>query len=493
MARRVCIIGAGISGLRCAAVLLENLFDVTIIEARDRIGGRIAQSDQMGNLEVDVGANWVHKSDENPIVALAKETGTPLHQWVENTLLVDSAGNLVNEDHANEALQRVWHIFEEALKFSTSNLGDVDSSTSLYDFFTDECNKMVDRGNWSDYERSLVLGMAEMWGAYVGDRVERQSLKFFFLEDCIESGKSPKSLCPWSLLRSPDDYFIPGNYKKIMAKIAELPLARAKLRLGTVMTSVEVSSNEQGRVCVKTSKGTAEFFDDVVVTTPLGWLKRNKEAIHPLSPRISEAIESISYGRLEKVIIEFPSAFWEPPQTSTSENLENSISFAHWLSPSYAPTTNPKNWRLECVSFNAFKAPYRRNILLFYTFGDCSTHITTLIHGLEGVARTQVLQEFFEPYYSRLPNFDPQTCTPLRFLATEWSRDEFAGYGSYCNFQVGMKDAARDVEAIRHGMPEQHIYFAGEHTASFDGLGTVSGAYNSGERVAYRIMESAWV
>jgi phytoene dehydrogenase-like protein len=41
MAPRVCIIGAGISGLRCAAVLLENSFDVTILEARDRIGGRV--------------------------------------------------------------------------------------------------------------------------------------------------------------------------------------------------------------------------------------------------------------------------------------------------------------------------------------------------------------------------------------------------------------------------------------------------------------------
>lgn len=52
-----------------------------------------------------------------------------------------------------------------------------------------------------------------------------------------------------------------------------------------------------------------------------------------------------------------------------------------------------------------------------------------------------------------------------------------------------MNDAARDVEAIRHGIPEQHIYFAGEHTAPFDGLGTVAGAYNSGEKVGQRIVE----
>lgn len=53
-----------------------------------------------------------------------------------------------------------------------------------------------------------------------------------------------------------------------------------------------------------------------------------------------------------------------------------------------------------------------------------------------------------------------------------------------------MTDAARDVEAIRHGMPERHIYFAGEHTAPFDGLGTVAGAYTSGEQIAERIVGS---
>jgi monoamine oxidase len=41
---RVGIVGAGISGLRCADVLLSRGFDVTILEARNRIGGRVCQS-----------------------------------------------------------------------------------------------------------------------------------------------------------------------------------------------------------------------------------------------------------------------------------------------------------------------------------------------------------------------------------------------------------------------------------------------------------------
>ena len=52
-----------------------------------------------------------------------------------------------------------------------------------------------------------------------------------------------------------------------------------------------------------------------------------------------------------------------------------------------------------------------------------------------------------------------------------------------------MEDADGDVEAMRHGAPERRLWFAGEHTAPFEELGTAAGAYLSGEGVAYRILE----
>ena len=190
-----------------------------------------------------------------------------------------------------------------------------------------------------------------------------------------------------------------------------------------------------------------------------------------------------------QVLVEFPTSFWESHSAKAVHDPDENVSFIHWLSPLYATATNPQRWRLECVSFHAFQAPYRRNILLFYIFGDCSTHITLAIKEKAREARERWLRDFFEPYYSRLPGYS-QIQQPLRFLATEWCNDDFAGNGSYSNFQVGATDAAHDVEVIRNGMPERHIYFAGEHTAPFDGLGTVAGAYASGERIAERIMKT---
>ena len=47
----------------------------------------------------------------------------------------------------------------------------------------------------------------------------------------------------------------------------------------------------------------------------------------------------------------------------------------------------------------------------------------------------------------------------------------------------------KDIEALRDGCPDRGIWFAGEHTAPFVALGTVTGAYWSGEGVAKRVAE----
>lgn len=98
-----------------------------------------------------------------------------------------------------------------------------------------------------------------------------------------------------------DDCFIPTNYRKIFSKISAVPLQRANIQFNTVMVTVEACTDGPLPVCVTTSDRTKQYFDDVVITTPLGWLKQNLGSIPQLHPRIASAIKSISFGRLEKV------------------------------------------------------------------------------------------------------------------------------------------------------------------------------------------------
>ena len=125
----------------------------------------------------------------NPIVELAKETRTPLHRWKESTLLVDGEGHLVAPSKANKALKQVWAILEAAIEHSTNRNEDIHCSENLYSFFESWCSQALKAGDMDGQEMELVLGMSQMWGAYVGDSVGLQSLKYFYLEDCIEGGR----------------------------------------------------------------------------------------------------------------------------------------------------------------------------------------------------------------------------------------------------------------------------------------------------------------
>lgn len=232
-----------------------------------------------------------------------------------------------------------------------------------------------------------------------------------------------------------------------------------------------------------------------MVTAPLGYLKRNLSTFSPSLPdHLSKAISQTSYGRLEKVYVTFSTAYWS--QSSLHE--KGNAFFTHFLHPTYASKQNPKGWNMDCASLAELPGSTAQPTLLFYMHGECAEHIISLINGLEPDSPEYYnrLQPFFEPYYSRLPNYSALSkfCTPVGFLATNWQNDEYAGFGSYTNFQISHKDNAilldENIKIMRNGAPERNIWLAGEHTAPFVALGTVTGAYLAGDSVAKRILSA---
>ena len=73
----VIVIGAGMAGLEAASVLKANNVDVMILEARDRVGGRL-QTATMDGAYIDLGASWLHDIKNNVLVDLAKNVGEKL-------------------------------------------------------------------------------------------------------------------------------------------------------------------------------------------------------------------------------------------------------------------------------------------------------------------------------------------------------------------------------------------------------------------------------
>lgn len=152
----------------------------------------------------------------------------------------------------------------------------------------------------ADEKRTKLLQLARGWGAYIGSPIDRQSLKFFWLEECLE-GENP---------------FVAGTYGKILDAVAGSAKRHAEIHLQCEVVEIGSKGTTENdgvhkQPFVKTADGAVHTFDEVVLTAPLGWLKSNKDVFKPAIPAsLSKAIDSISYGHLDKVYLTFQSAWW---------------------------------------------------------------------------------------------------------------------------------------------------------------------------------------
>lgn len=281
--------------------------------------------------------------------------------------------------------------------------------------------------------------------------------------------------------------FCAGTYAKILEAVARPVVAGAEVKYGKQVTKIDTKSVSDQVVRISSEEGDRFEFDEVVLTAPLGWLKQNKQAFNPpLPPRVSHAVDNLGYGCLEKVYISFAKAFWLTPKAGRVLR-----GFGQWLAPGYAADTNPARWTHEVVELGSLSSSAHPT-LLFYIYGDGSRHIVGQLAAIESQEkRDAFIYNFFHPYYSRLPGYNAASpdCHPTGCLATSWLTDDLAGNGSYTNFQVGLQDGDRDVQALRECLPDKGLWLAGEHPAPFVALGTATGAYWSGELTGRRIAE----
>jgi hypothetical protein len=222
---------------------------------------------------------------------LAKETGTKTMSWDERQSVFDHLGNQMPESEATENTELVWMIIEQAMKYSNDESADIPADKSLHNFFEEKLEEilpsLVESNDEEKRKRATILRMAEMWGAFVGSPIQTQSLKYFWLEECIDG----------------ENLFVAETYQKVLQKISEPALSGANIKFTTKVTKlVSKETEEDPSATLETEGGGHHTFDEVVMTAPLGWLKRNNSAFVPELPnRLKQAIDSIGYGHLDKV------------------------------------------------------------------------------------------------------------------------------------------------------------------------------------------------
>lgn len=91
---------------------------------------------------------------------------------------------MVDKGKVDEIFELVWSIISDAFKKSNESCSTIPSSTSLKDY----CIERISPSDLSEGDKELVFQLAETWGTFIGDPLEKQSLKYFWMEECLDGG-----------------------------------------------------------------------------------------------------------------------------------------------------------------------------------------------------------------------------------------------------------------------------------------------------------------
>ena len=271
-AGRVVIVGAGIAGLAAATALRDmGLHDIVVLEARDRIGGRIWTTQIGDGVPVDLGASWIHGVEGNPITRIAAENKIDLSPTDYGNASVRFPGSEQAHPTRDGLVRGFW-----ALARKHPN----DSLRAVYERYA---ASLVEKDKHFLAYR-LNTDVEHEFGADIADLSFRS----------VRGGEE----------FSGHDAVFAGGYRQIVDQLAE----GLDIRLEHPVTHIDYTGRG---VVVRTGVGTLPA-DAVVVTVPVGVLKAGSLVFRPALPRRTRrAIDELGMGVLNKTCLLFDDAFWD--------------------------------------------------------------------------------------------------------------------------------------------------------------------------------------
>jgi monoamine oxidase len=429
------VVGAGIAGLTVANALTHSGVECVVLEARDRIGGRLHTVDLAGS-PVDLGGSWIHTPVGNPMRAFAEQVGVPCRSANPLPELAGfdcGEGRRLSAAEVEATLSMQFEAFPEALGRLRAELGPGASAADGIEAFVASAGLAPGPARRA---RQTLYALVEAESA---DLAERQSLRWM-----------------WNEIEYDGHYLgdVPdGGYRRLVEAMA----TGVDVRLGVDAAEVAVSASGAR---VRGADGTSEEGSHVVVAVPLGVLKRGAPRFSPaLPPDRLAAVERLGFGRYEKVVLRFDEPFWR------AAGLPHVLIFPR----------DPGDPAVWVVGQDAFGAG---PVLAFQVFHSAAGH---LLGATQDAAARWALDLLAEATGGPCP-------APAAVAVTSWADDPYSG-GAYTHIPPGADPA--DVDLL--GKPiGGRLLFAGEHTQSRR-MAYADGAMTSGIREAKRLLSQPGV
>ncbi len=431
------VVGAGVAGLTAARLLARSGQRVVVLEARDRVGGRV-WTDRTDGHVMDRGASWIHGIDDNPVAAAAAAFGMPVQEYTVGSYQPDGRPIAYfgpgGEPLSAEEVQR----FADDIRAVDEAMAGLIEASAPDASYGEVAETALGSFGWE-------VGRVDRVREFLGHRTEEQLGAW--IDDLAAHGLDNDEI-------DGDEVVFPDGYGRLPEHLSR----GLDVRLEHIVSRVEWSADG-----VTVTAGEAFAADSAVVTVPVGVLESDDFVIEPPLPDPNaSALSRMEMNAFEKVFLGFTTKFWDDDVYAIRQLGPDGEWWHSWYD---LTTVNGKPSLLTFAAGPAAKA----------------------IRGWDDARVAEsVLDQLKRLYGDRVEE-------PTAVHVTKWQDDRFAR-GSFAYLKIGATTADHDDLATPVGGV---LHLAGEATWTEDPA-TVPAAMCSGHRAAEKILgrdipiEDAW-